>query len=278
MAAPIKTRLDYYPREIGLAKDRKFRPLKLKYGFAPVDIYEALLDLIYGDKGYYIEYSPKTKDSVIWDIFEYLQAKYQPTAETIEEIIEGLVACELFSDDLFKKQILSSNRIQETYYKCTVERSTIDINFDIWILSKDKMKSISSKSAILRNFINRPNYEVNQPNNEEIQPDNSQSKANKSKVNKSKVVVSIPTTGKSFEVTGEFFNLLQTTYTTTDVKQSLDNLLKRFTVYPDKRKPYKETEGYIKLWVQGDYESGKCLKFDSSYDIDTYENSSIFDE
>ena len=32
MARPEKSGIDYYPRDIGLCRDRKFRRLRLKYG------------------------------------------------------------------------------------------------------------------------------------------------------------------------------------------------------------------------------------------------------
>lgn len=37
------------------------------------DVYDALLDLIYGDKGYYLDYSEP--DDVIWEIQQYIFGK-----------------------------------------------------------------------------------------------------------------------------------------------------------------------------------------------------------
>ena len=78
-------------------------------------------DRIYGGKGYYIDYGDeKTKNRVVWKILGIIRGKYPPTPETVMAIIEGLVACELFSGDLFKSGILSSKRIQEQFYQATV--------------------------------------------------------------------------------------------------------------------------------------------------------------
>jgi hypothetical protein len=179
LAAPYKQGLDYYPRDIGMMKDRKFRKPRMKHGYVVNDVYDALLDLIYGDKGYYLDYSEP--DDVIWEIQQYIFGKYQVSTEEIAEIIEELAACGLFSGDCFRSKILTSKRIQQVFYKATVDRRAIDINFGIWLLSASEMKELSSKSIILEKFINRPNNGVNQPNNEDNQPINPQSREKESK-------------------------------------------------------------------------------------------------
>lgn len=183
MARPQKRGIDYFPVDVNILSDRKFRRARLKYGYLAFDVYFSLLCLIYKDKGYYIEYTEKTKDDVLWDILESLQGRYQPTVELIGEVIEELTACELFSGDLFRSRILTSERIQATYYKATVERKTIDINFGIWLLDETKMRALSEKSIILENFINRPKKQINRAENSINRTINPQSKENKSKLN-----------------------------------------------------------------------------------------------
>lgn len=177
----FKQGLDYFPFSIGLLKDRKLRRPKLKYGYVVNDIYLSLLELIYGDKGYYIRYDEKTKEDVIWDILENLQGKYCPDAETVEQVIGDLVACELFSGDHFKSEILTSKRIQQIYYSATVERKAVDINFDIWLLSEEEMRKLSSKSVILVNFLNRSNENPNRSIESSNRSNETESKVNKSK-------------------------------------------------------------------------------------------------
>jgi hypothetical protein len=179
LGAPYKQGLDYYPREIGMMKDRKFRKPRMKHGYVVNEVYDALLDLIYGDKGYYLDYSEP--DDVIWEIQQYLFGKYQVSTEEIADIVAELVACGLFSDDHYRAKILTSKRVQKVFYKATVDRKAIDIDFGIWLLSEGEMTELSSKSIILDKFINRPINGVNQPINNVIQPDNPQSKEKKSK-------------------------------------------------------------------------------------------------
>ena len=167
-----------------MMKSRKFRKPRMKHGYVVNVIYDAILDLIYGDKGYYLDYSEP--DDVIWEIQQYLFGKYQVSSEEIAEIIEELVACELFSGDHFRAKILTSKRVQETFYSATVDRKAIDVDFGIWLLTEEKMRELSSKSIILDKFINRPINAVNHPNNGVNQPNNPQSKGKKSKEKESR--------------------------------------------------------------------------------------------
>ena len=174
MAAPKKHGLDYFPFEIGLLQDRKLRKLKMQYGTVATTTYLALLELIYGDKGYYLEYA-ENKDDVIWQVLGIMQGRFQPTAETVSDVIDGLVDVQLFSADRYPK-IITSKRVQQTYYSATVDRKAVEVNFEIWMLSEEEMRALSSKSFILQEFINRPNNGVNRPNNGVNRPNNSQSK------------------------------------------------------------------------------------------------------
>lgn len=184
MAAPQKRGLDYYPRDVGLLKDKKFIKAKIKYGYLAIVVYDALLEMIYSDKGYYLPYkTEEEKEAVAWDILDSVRGKYQVEADTIYEVIGMLVECRLFSHDYFKQGIITSKRVQKTYYKCTVERKNVEVDKEIWLLSVNEMKAISVKSSILPFFINQPINGVNQPNNIDNQPNNPQSKVNKSKVN-----------------------------------------------------------------------------------------------
>lgn len=157
MAAPNKEGLDYFPFDVDLMCDRKLRRAKLKYGYLATVVYIAILSIIYRDKGYYIKYDDSRKEDVLWDIIELLQGKYQPTAKLIEDVIETLVECELFSKEKFQSKIITSKRAQKTYYRCTTERKSAVAEFSIWILSAEEMKAISEKNAILQLYYQTKN-------------------------------------------------------------------------------------------------------------------------
>lgn len=186
--ADFKEGLDFYSHYIGMTRDSKLHKIRKKYGSTGIDVWLAVLDLIYMDKGYYIAYGDEEqKDSVAWDVLDYVKGRYAPDVTTVEEIIEGLVACGLFSGDLFKLGILSSRRIQKQYYKSTAERKAVSVIPEYWLISIDEMKKISERSLILRQFLNRPIMGQNQPISEDNQPNNGHSKVNESKLNESRV-------------------------------------------------------------------------------------------
>lgn len=187
-----KTGIDFYPRDVVLMRDRKFNKARQKFGYIIYVIYDALLEMIYGDKGYYIVYDEASKAEVIWELQDFCRGKYSVDANIICQIIEMLVACELFSDDQFKQGIITSKRIQQVYYRTTVERKNICICKNIWMLSLEEMKAISTKSVILRLF--EDNQEIKGDNQSIINENrqiSSESKVKESKVNKSIVYKNI---------------------------------------------------------------------------------------
>lgn len=156
----------------------------MQYGYLATMVYISLLGLLYRDKGYYIDYSDK--DSVIWYVLGDLQGKYCPSNDTVAEVIAALAACELFSGDLFRREIISSRRAQSTYYSATVTRKTVDIDDSIWLLSDADMAELSVKHCYYLKRHNQPNNPVNQPINRVNQSNNPQSKVKKSKVKENK--------------------------------------------------------------------------------------------
>lgn len=189
MARPQKMGLEYFPLDVDFLNDRKFRNCKQKYGYLAPLVYLALLSLIYKDKGYYIEYSDRTKADVLWDIQASLQGKHCPDIQTLADVIDTLVADGLFAADLYHDvSVLTSKRLQRTYYSATVDRTGIAINKAIWLLSIEDMTTLSGKHLILSQIVNRTNNAVNQANNSINQPNNAtkESKVKESKVNKSK--------------------------------------------------------------------------------------------
>ncbi len=176
MARPQKTGLDYFPFDVGLLKDKKLRRPKMKHGYLAIAVYLALLTLLYSDKGYYIPYDkPSEKEDCIWYVFDSLQGKYQPKANTIAEVIDDLVACGLFSADRYPKYI-TSKRAQAVYYSATIERKSVVIDEAVWLLDLDKMKSLSEKHVYYLSKATPPENGVFRPNNSDNRPNNPQSR------------------------------------------------------------------------------------------------------
>ena len=142
---------------IGLYRDPKLRAARQKFGVLGPYVYECLLDIAYGDKGYYIAYSGEGREDTLWQLREYTAGLENVTIETLAAVVDQLVASGLFHAALYERGFLTSKRIQMGYFIATLGRNAQQINFDIWLLSEDEMreKNPSGKAFILRSFISR---------------------------------------------------------------------------------------------------------------------------
>lgn len=184
-----KVGLDFWLRDVRLFQDPKLRRPRQQFGYLAPYVYECLLDILYGDKGYYIDYRGDARDDVIWQLTELTQGRYAVTVETMASVIDSLVACGLFSGDLFKRGFITSKRAQKGYFSATLGRSAVQVNFDIWLLSEEEMRELnpSGKSFVLRSFISWQEKRISGQENKVSQPESTQSRAEKSRAEKSRV-------------------------------------------------------------------------------------------
>ena len=211
MARPYKQGIDYFPFDVDLMADRKLRKPKEKYGCLATAVYIELLCLIYKDKGYYIDYSEENREDVQLDILDCLRGKHQPTKEYIGEVIADLVAVGLFSTELWDQNIISSHRLQCTYYRAVLDRKNVSIDWSKWLLTEEEMRELGSSCIILKNFINRSKNDVNPTNNPVNPPKKTQSKVKESKEKKSKEdgALAAPTYFASPDVNQLFLDYLE---------------------------------------------------------------------
>ena len=152
-----KVGLDWWPRDIGLYRDPKLRAARQKFGVLGPYVYECLLDIAYGDKGYYIAYSGEGREDTLWQLREYTAGLENVTIETLAAVVDQLAASGLSHAALYERGFLTSKRIQMGYFLATVTRNAVPIDFDIWLLTEQEMreKNPSGKSFVLRAFISR---------------------------------------------------------------------------------------------------------------------------
>jgi hypothetical protein len=162
---PCKTGLDWFPFEVSLLTDRKLRAPRAHHGRLAVLVYEALLSLIYADKGYYLKYEGKCREGIEFDVADMTIGKEPAKTAEIREVIAELVANNLFDAKLFEQGILTSKRIQKTFYNAAAQRKKIIIDWDIWLLSEADMRDISQTGPILKCYLKRLDIGNNRPNN-----------------------------------------------------------------------------------------------------------------
>ncbi len=150
---PGKQGIHYFPFDLNLIGDRKFRALRSVYGIMPVMVYLSLLSMIYRDRGYYLEYNPHTQVDVIWEVMKELQGKDCPTEEQVKSMISGLADAAFFDPFLFQRGILTSHSIQTNFYRITNQRKYVEIDFSIWLLSESEMRAMSGRHRILELYL-----------------------------------------------------------------------------------------------------------------------------
>lgn len=110
MARPIKTGLDYFPKDTGSFSDRKIRRLLSEFGAKGYMIFDYLLCVIYSDNGYYV----LLDDHFMFDVADALQCGIKE--DLVQEVINGCVRVGLFDKDRFENaHILTSPGIQNRY-------------------------------------------------------------------------------------------------------------------------------------------------------------------
>lgn len=171
MARPTKQGIDYFPLDVRLDDDDKLSMIIGDFGFKGELIFIKLLSWIYGNQGYYTDWTDQEQLKFAKRV-AYVGGS---SVNLINEVVAGCVKWGLFDKSVFDSfHILTSRRIQTTWIEATRKRKGRVINPKIWIIGvNDGVKP-----------------EETQKNPEETQ----QSKVKKSKVN-DYVVTSPPIDG-----------------------------------------------------------------------------------
>lgn len=153
-----KVGLDWWPRDIGLYRDPKLRAARQKFGVLGPYVYECLLDIAYGDKGYYIAYSGEGRENTLWQLREYTAGLENVTIETLAAVVDqlaGKAACSMLR--YMNAAFSHPKEYRWGIFWRPLTRNAVPINFDIWLLTEQEMreKNPSGKSFVLRAFISR---------------------------------------------------------------------------------------------------------------------------
>ena len=161
MARLLKEGLDYFPLSCQL--NDKFELIEAEYGIIGFGVVVKLFQKIYGQNGYYIEWT---------DEVALLFAKRVGLGGgVVSEIVQASIRRGIFDKELFKRYgILTSKGIQKRYLEAARRRKSVKIKSEYLLLDCAK------------NEINVDNNSIN----DDI---NSQSKVKESKVKESKVDV-----------------------------------------------------------------------------------------
>ena len=239
MARLEKRGLDYFSHDTDMFFDTKMKYIRAKHKLLGYAVYNRLLEIIYRDKGYYLDLS----DEYILILSDELRI----SQVELETIINDFIERELFSKSKFDDyQILTSKRVQENYVRGCERRKSIHLCNEYLLVDP---QSIINEDAKLKPqiFINGINENINRINvninldNDEI---NSQSKS-KRKKSETKVNLQESLESNSDFLTSDFDLPLPTL---TDInnylplnfdddnslRESINRLLTDLTIQPDK--------------------------------------------
>lgn len=166
MARPIKGGVDYFPFDVSL--DEKFELIEAEFGLTGFAVIVKLLQRIYGQQGYYCEFTN--------EVALLFGRRCGLGGNAVSEIVTAAIKRGIFDKSLFEKyQVLTSKGIQKRYFEAVSRRKSVDVDKRYLLVKcEDFFKNVS---------INWINVNINPKNDN----DNTQSKVKESKVNKNNI-------------------------------------------------------------------------------------------
>lgn len=180
MARPPKEGLDYFSFDVDIFEDDKLFDLQNEYGPLGEVIYFRLLCLVYKN-GYYYKFESIDKLSRM--LIKSIGNRWVRDKNVVSEVIPFLAECNLFSPELMRENVLTSQGIQRRFLKATGRRQRDTSKY--WLLEKND--DSSGLITAPKNQIIAYNNSINVCNNSKNVNDNFP-KVKESKVNESKAV------------------------------------------------------------------------------------------
>ena len=149
-----KVGLDYF--ELDCQMEEKVRLIQAEYGLKGFAVFVKLLQKIYGERGYYCEW---TQDSEL--LFMSENGLDSGCLQLLREIVSACIRRNIFSERLLKEYgILTSSGVQKQYLKATVKREVVDLKKEYLLISVPEnrknvvINSISSYGNSINGVIN----------------------------------------------------------------------------------------------------------------------------
>ena len=276
MSRPKKTGLDYFPFDVDYWDDFKIMDLLNEYGPLGTAIYEIILSKVYRN-GYYLEVP---LDKLATQIVRIIGNRWIKEKNLVLQVIQYCADIGLFNNALLMQSVITSVGIQRRYSEVTV-RNKVDKS-KYWLLDKEENQAAlinipQNTVSVTKTGISVAETKINATVIPQKERKGKERKGKEMKGEK----LRLPSSDGSYILTEEFYNKLVAAYPQTDVDECLRNINIWLESNRRRLKPRKEMTSYINTWIAHDTEQGKCRKvdnFEATYDLEEYENSSIFDE
>jgi len=138
LARPVKTGLDYFPKDTDFYRNRKIRALIGRFGADGAALYDYILCEVYGDKGYF---------AIVDESFIHIAAAdLCMSPEKIGLILNYLLDKSMLLDGtLFKTvKVITSHGIQTRYQEAVRQRAAkkgICVDGKLWLLNEAETES-----------------------------------------------------------------------------------------------------------------------------------------
>lgn len=127
-----KVGLDYF--ELDCHMDEKVRLIQAEYGLKGFAVFVKLLQSIYGEHGYYCEW---TQDTEL--LFASENGLNNGSLQLLRDIVSACIRRNIFSERLLKEYgILTSSGVQKQYLKATVKREVVELKKEYLLISVPK--------------------------------------------------------------------------------------------------------------------------------------------
>ena len=137
MARPLKSGVDYFPKDTDFYFDDKVRILRAEFGAKGMYILDYLLCEIYRTNGYFLKWD-KSRCFLVSD-----GAGCGCSPEYISEFVAGCIRCSFFDKrvlDVFG--VLTSAGIQRRYVRMFNSRPSIEIYREYWLLNENNPNDV----------------------------------------------------------------------------------------------------------------------------------------
>lgn len=245
----MKSGLDFFPLNVDL--DNKFKLIEAEFGVTGFGVVVHLLQEIYGQEGYYIEWTE--------EVALLFAQKYGVGVSAVSEIVSASIRRGMFDKEIFDKyHVLTSRGIQKRYFDAVSRRKILEVRKDILLVDI---------AQICKNVnIEFKNVNIFSENADSVE----QSKVKKSKEEKSKeknnistepqnapAVLTMPLVdGSEFDIREQDIAEWQDAFPNVDVMQQLKAMRLWCKDNPDRRKTRKGVRRFITSWLDKEQNRG----------------------
>lgn len=244
----MKSGLDFFPLNVDL--DNKFKLIEAEFGVTGFGVVVHLLQEIYGQEGYYIEWTE--------EVALLFAQKYGVGVSAVSEIVCASIRRGMFDKEIFDKyHVLTSRGIQKRYFDAVSRRKVLEVRKDILLVDI---------AQICKNVnIEFKNVNISAENDDSGE----QSKVKKSKEEKSKGKNTISTEpqapsvltltlndGSEYPITQADIDEWQTAFPNVDIVQQLHAMKLWCKDNPKRRKTKTGVRRFVTSWLDREQNRG----------------------